>query len=199
MLQKIQPANQPDIATLKRVLRFLLPTVGTSLDASRLLTLLSLDWANAELDLGLEFESLWKAELTSSNIILFFCECVTSYDNTSPGVQVDLGEVEGLVIPAMRHVESRNEQQLAGQVRLHEIVNRVLESAYTLDWVSLYGGRITRVFTSGPGELLDRCQRRNDHLQQDRSNRHAEEAHNTQSEKVLVTPELSMCSTIADW
>ncbi|KAL9130055.1 MAG: hypothetical protein Q9217_001659 [Psora testacea] len=167
VLQKIQPGNQPDIATLKRVLRFLLPTVGTSLGASRLLTLLSLDWANAELDLGLEFESLWNAELTSSNIVKFFCECLIT---TSPGVQVDLGEVEGLVIPAMRHVESRDEQQLAGQVRLHEIVNRVLESGCTLDWVSVHRGSIVRVFASGPGELLDRCQRRNERLQQDRSN-----------------------------
>ncbi|KAL9120833.1 MAG: hypothetical protein Q9187_002612 [Circinaria calcarea] len=190
------PANQPDIATLKRVLRFLLPTVGTSLGASCLLTLLSLDWANAELDLGLEFESLWKAELTSSNIILFFCECLI---NTSPAVQVDLAEVESLVIPAMRQVESRNKQQLAGQVRLHEIINRVLESGCTLDWMSAHRGSIARVFASGPGELLDRCQRRNDCLQQDQSNRHAEEAHDTQSEKVLVTPELSMCSIIADW
>lgn len=48
--------------TLKRVLRFLLPIVGTSLDTSRLLTLLSLEWANTELDLDLEFESLWKVE-----------------------------------------------------------------------------------------------------------------------------------------
>ena len=199
VLQKIQSANQPDITTLKRVLRFLLPTVGTSLGASRLLTLLSLDWANKELDLGLEFESLWKAELTSSNIVLFLCECLTSYINTSPSFQVDLGGVESLVIPAIRHVESRNGQQLAGQVRLHEIVNSVLESGCTLDWVSVYGGSIARVFTSGPGDLLDRCQRRNDRLQQDRNNRHAEEAHHTQSEKVLVTPQLSMCSTIADW
>ena len=161
--------------------------------------MLSLDWANAELELGLEFESLWKAELTSSNIIIFLCEYPTSYTNTSPGVHVDLGEVEGLVIPAMRYVESRNGQQLAGQVRFREIVNRVLESGCTLDWVSVYGGSIARVFASGPGDFLDRCQRRNDRLQQDRSNRHAEEAHDTQSEEVLVTPELSMCSTIADW
>ena len=193
--------KQPDIMTLKRVLRLLLPTVGTSLDTSRLLNLLSLEWANTELDLDLEFESLWKAELTSSNIVLFLCECLTSYTSTSPGVQVDPGEVESLVIPAIRHVESRNGQQLGGQARLHEIVNRVLESGRTLDWVSVYGGSIVRVFTSGPGDLLDRCQRRNDQPQQDRSNRHAEDAHDShdaRSEKVLVTPQLSMCSTIFD-
>lgn len=99
----------------------------------------------------------------------------------------------------MRHVESYSGQHLAGQVRFHEIVNRVLESGCTLDWVSVYGASIIRLFTSGPGELLDRRQRRNDRLQRDRSNRQVEEAHDTQSEKVLATPELSMCSTIADW
>lgn len=198
MLEKNQSVKQPDIMTLKRVLRFLLPTVGTSLDTSRLLTLLSLEWANTELDLDLEFRSLWKVELTSSNIVLFLCECLTSYMSTSPGVQVDPGEVESLVIPAIRHVESRNGQELRGQVRLHEIVNMVLESGRTFDWVSAYGGSIVRVFTSGPSDLLDRCQRRNNPLQQDRSNRHAEDSHDAQIEKVLVTPRLSMCSTIVD-
>ena len=190
--------KQPDVTTLKRVLRFLLPTVGTSLDTSRLLTLLSLEWANRELDLELEFESLWKTELTSSNIVLFLCECLTLYMGTSPGVQADPGEVESLVFPAIRHVESRNGQQLGGQVRLHEIVNRVLESGRTFDWVSIYGGSIVRVFTSGPGDLLDRCQRRNSHLEQDRSSRYAEDAHDAQSGKVSMTLQLSMCSTIVD-
>lgn len=176
-LEKIQPANQPDIATLKKVLRFLLSRVGTSLGSSPLLSLLSLDWANAELALGLEFETLWKAELTSSNIIILFCDCFASYD-APPSVEVDLAEVEDLVILAMQHVESRNEQQLAGRVRLHEIVNRVLKSGHTLDWVSVYEGNIVRLFTSGPDEkLLERCQRINDRLQQDRSNRNAEEVH----------------------
>lgn len=85
----------------------------------------------------------------------------------------------------MRHVESRNGQHLAGQVKLHEIVNRVLESGCT---VSMYRGSIARVFASGPGRLLDRCQRRNNRFQQDRSNRHTDEVHDTQSEKVLVSP-----------
>ena len=88
----------------------------------------------------------------------------------------------------MRHVESPNGQQLAGQLRFREIVNRLFESGCTLDWGSVYGGSIVRVFSSGPGELLDRCQRRHDRLQQDRSNQHAEEVHDTQSEKVLVMP-----------
>ena len=88
------------MASLKRVLRFLLPTVGRSLGSSRLLSLLSLDWANAELGLGLEFEDIWKAELTSSNIIIFVCDCVIG--DLPPHVTIDLAEVEDLVIPAMR-------------------------------------------------------------------------------------------------
>jgi hypothetical protein len=57
------------------VLRFLLPSVGQSLGSSSLISLLCLDWASTELGLGLEFESLWEAELTSSNIILFLVDC----------------------------------------------------------------------------------------------------------------------------
>ena len=161
--------------------------VGTSLGPNRLLTLLSLNWANAELKLGLDLESLWKAELTSTNIIMFLTECLVSCA-ASPDFEIHLAEVEDLVVPAMHHVESRNGQHLAGQVRFHEIVNRVLESGSTLDWVFLYGGSITRLFASGPSELLDRYQHRNDGLQHDPSNRQAEEAYNIQSEKVLVTP-----------
>lgn len=162
--------------------------VGTNLGPNRLLTLLSLNWANAELKLGLDTESLWKAELTSTNIIMFITECLISCA-TSPDFEIDPAEVESLVVPAMRHVESRHGQHLAGQVRFHEIVNRVLESGCTLDWVSMYGGSITRLFASGPSELLDHYQRRNDRLQHDPSNRQAEEAHDIQSEKVLVMPE----------
>ena len=171
--------------------------VGTSLGPNRLLTLLSLNWANAELKLGLDFESLWKAELTSTNIMVFIEYLISCA--TSPDFEIDLAEVEGLVVPAMRHVESCNGQNLAGQVRFHEIINRVLESGSTLDWISMYGSSITRLFVSGPSELLDHYQRRNDRFQHDPSNRQAEEAHDTQSEKVLVTQELSMYSAIADW
>ncbi|KAH8746886.1 hypothetical protein BGZ57DRAFT_1011139 [Hyaloscypha finlandica] len=165
--QAIQSANQPDMATLKRVLRFLLPTVGRSLGSSRLLSLLSLDWANAELGLGLEFEDIWKAELTSSNIIIFVCDCVIG--DLPPHVTIDLAEVE----------------DLPGKVRFHEIVYRVLESGrMLLYWVATYGDSITRVFTSGPSyELLERCQHGYDHLEQDRSNRNAEEGHEVQSEQ----------------
>ena len=99
----------------------------------------------------------------------------------------------------MRYIKlSCNKQQLTGQAKLYKIVNRVLKSSYTFDWVSVCGNSIARVFASGPGELLDRCQRRNGRLQQDRSNESAEDVHDTQSEKVLVTPELLVCSTVAN-
>ena len=86
----------------------------------------------------------------------------------------------------MRHDESRKEQQLAGRAKLHGIVNWVLESDCTSDWVSVYGDIVANVFTSGPGEeLLELCLR-NDRLQQDLSNQNIEEIHGTQSERVLV-------------
>jgi hypothetical protein len=37
-----------------------------------LVTLISLNQTNAELGLGLNFESLWETELTSSNILILF-------------------------------------------------------------------------------------------------------------------------------
>jgi hypothetical protein len=141
--------------------------------------------------LRLQFETLWKAKLTSSNIMSLFCNCFASYD-APPSVDVDLLGLEDLVILAMQHVESCDGRQLAGRVKLHEIVNNVLKSGHTLDRVSVYRANIARLFTSGPDEkLLERCQRTNYWLQQDRSNRNAEEVHETQSGKVLMTPELS--------
>lgn len=162
--------------------------VETNLGQNRLLTLLFLHWVNAELELGRDFESLWMAELTSTDIILFISDCVVSCA-TSTDFKIDLAEVEGVVVPAMRHVESRNGKHLAGQARFQEIVNRALESGSTLDWVSMYGSAIKRLFESDPGELLDHYQRSIDRLQSDSIDRQAEEADDTESEKVRVTPE----------
>ena len=136
--------------------------------------------------LGLEFETLWEAELTSSNIIMLFCDCFASYD-APDSIEVDLAVVEDLVILAMQQVESRKKQQLAGRARLHEIVNTVLKSGHTLDWVPIYKGNIARLFTSGPDEtLLER------YVQQERSTRNIEKVYETQSEKVVTTPKLLM-------
>jgi hypothetical protein len=181
-LEKTQPTNQPDIVMLKKILQFLLPRVGTSLCSNPLLSLLSLEWANTELALGLEFESLWKVNLTSSNIIILFCDCFTSYD-ASPGFEVDLGEIENLVIPAIQHVESHSEQQWVGRNRLQEIISIVLKFGHALDWVSTYGGNIARLFTSGPDEKLLECC-----LQRERSSRNTDGNYENQSGKVPMTP-----------
>jgi len=74
-LTQTQPISPPDPAHLKTILRFLLPQVGKSFSSSTLLTLLALERTNAKLDLGLEFESLWNAELKPSNVITFLCDC----------------------------------------------------------------------------------------------------------------------------
>lgn len=184
-LTQIQSTSQPDLAHLKTILRFLLPTVGKRLSSSTLLSLLSLERTNAELDLGLEFESLWKAELNSSNIIMFLCDCFVG--NMQPeDTPIDLAEVEALVIPAMRYVESHEKQQMPGQARLCEIVNRVLEAGSMINWVAAYGDYIRHVFKSGLGqELLELCQRKND--QQGQSHQDIEEVDAIQNEKVFMT------------
>ena len=98
-LTQIQSTSQPDLAHLKTILRFLLPTIRKRLSSSILLSLLSLERTNAELDLGLEFESLWKAELNSSDTIMFLCDCFVG--NMQPeGTPVDLAEVEAFPIKA---------------------------------------------------------------------------------------------------
>lgn len=156
----------------------------SNLGSSRLLTLLSLDWVNTELDLGLKFESVWEVELTSANITEFLDECIASF-NPSPGAES--GAVEDLVIPAMRHVELRlNKQRLSGKTRLHEVVNRVLASGCQLAWVSQCEASIVRMFVSGPGELLDLQQ--NSHIPQGQKNENPRDALGTQSEKVQVVP-----------
>ena len=182
ILQKSQPANQPDIAN---ILRFLLPKIGTSLGANRLLSLICLDWANTELALGLEFETLWKDELTSSNFILFFCGCFVS---NAPDGEVNVADIEDLVIPAMQSVDSSNKAQLSGRARFHEIVTTVLKTGRTLDWVSVCEGSITRLTTSGPDEkLLEHCRLEDVRLQQNRSDRGIEEVPVNQIEKVLTS------------
>lgn len=163
----------------------MLPTVGTCLGSNSLITLLSLDWANAELGLGLEFKNLWKAELDISNILLFIYGIVTldnTTHDTSRSIHIDLVEVGGLVTPAIRQVEYHNRHKLAGQAKLREIINKVLESGRKLDWVSAYGDSIRRVFASSPGELLSRRQPENDHLQQDRDNLDLEDVLDTSVE-----------------
>lgn len=176
------PARQPDIATSKNLLRFLLPNTGTSLRSGHILTLLALDWVNKELALGLDFETRWDAELNSSNIILFLCDCF----EMSVSDSVDLSEVENLVIPAIRHVELLGGHQIPGRDRLQGIVDYILDHDPTVDWVSKYGANIARVLASAPNEeLLERYRRRNSKLQQDENSHRIEAAHDRHIETVL--------------
>lgn len=115
-------------------------------------------------DFALKFDTMivW-------SVIILFCDCFASH-NASPGFEVDLGEIE-------------SEQQRVRRNRLQEIISMVLKSGIALDWVSVYGGNIVRLFTSGPDEkLLEYC------LQQQRSSRNLDESYENQSEKVLMTP-----------
>lgn len=146
-----------------------------------------LDWVSTELNLGLKLEDLWEAEINSSNIIIFFIDCF-AVDDAFVNLTVDIAEVEGLVIPAIRYVDSHKGDQALGKPKLHKIVERVLESGRSLYWVSAFGEGILRVFTSGFSEkLLEHCQRKNGHLQQDRKNRNTEEICEDNLEKKVRT------------
>ena len=151
---------------------------------SSLIFLLCLDRANAELDLGLEFESVWGTELTSSNILYFFVNCFAAGDFQKCPT-IPLHEVEELVIPAMRSVDSRKAQLPTGGARLHEIVRIALDSGHALDWVPVYRDDILRAFTSGPSEaLLERCGRKDDTLQQNRPSANVGGLSEAEGEKV---------------
>jgi len=159
---------------VKNALRILLPTVGQGLGSSRLTSLLCLDWVSRALDLGLEFEDMWTAEIDSSNIIIFIVDCFAA-DDAFENLSVDLANVEDLVVPAIRYVDSRNGKQEAGKVRLQKIIERVLESGRDLDWVSACGDSISRVFTSGPSQkLLEHCQHKHKRLEEGRRPRNSE-------------------------
>ncbi|KAM5527050.1 MFS multidrug transporter [Fusarium oxysporum f. sp. phaseoli] len=119
-----------DIAALKRVLRFLLPAVRTRLGSNPLLSLLCLDWINQELGLGISLEALWEAQLTSPNIIMFLCRCFNMSDSDS----VNLEEIEGLVLPAMRNIQSLRNRKNAGRARLQDIVYQALEDGRSVPW-----------------------------------------------------------------
>lgn len=169
-----EPASQLDIVTLKNLLRFLLPTIGTRLSSDHILSLLTLDWINKELALGLDFETRWDAELDISNIITFLCDCF----EMSVGDSVDVSEVEDLVIPAIRHVELLGGHQIPGRDRLQGIVDYILDRNPSVDWVSKYGANVAHVLASAPNEeLLERRRHRNSKLQQDENSHRIEAAH----------------------
>lgn len=117
---------------MKNALGILLPTVGQGLGSSRLTSMLCLDWVSRALDLGLEFEDMWTAEVESSNIIIFIVACFAA-DDTFKNLSVDLANVEDLVATAIRYVDSRNGKQEAGKIRHQKIIERALESGRDLD------------------------------------------------------------------
>jgi hypothetical protein len=161
---------------MKNALRILLPAVGQGLGSSRLTSLLCLDWVSKALDLGLEFEDMWTAEIDSSNILTLIIDC-TAADDVFENLSFDIAnDVEDLVVAAIRYVDCRNGKQEAGKVRLQKIIERVLESGRDLDWVSAYRDSISRVFTSGPSQkLLEHCQRKHKRLEEDQRPRYSEE------------------------
>ncbi|KAI5459669.1 hypothetical protein BGZ63DRAFT_465138 [Mariannaea sp. PMI_226] len=157
-----EPATQLDLVTLKNTLCLLLPAVRTNVSSDHILFLLSLDWINKELALGLDLETQWDAELDTTNIMMFLCHCFDMRDGDS----VDLSDIEELVIPAMRHVEHLGKHQLLGRDRLQKIVDHILEHNPTVDWVSKYGSTVALVLASAPNEeLLEQCRRRHNEVQ----------------------------------
>lgn len=133
-----------------------------------------LDWANRALDLGLDFEDMWKAEIDSSNIIIFITECFAA-DDAFGHLTMDLASVEDLVVPAIHYIDSCDGKQATGKMRLQKIIERVLESGRGLDWVFTCGESISRILASGPSEkLLEHCQRKNKRLREDQKLRSSE-------------------------
>ncbi|KAJ4031951.1 hypothetical protein NW756_012784 [Fusarium oxysporum] len=167
-------SSQLDVITLKNYLRFLLPSIGTSLGSGRILSLLTLDWINKELALGLDFEARWDTELNVSNISAFLCDWL----EMSAGEIVFASKIEGLVIPAIRYVELLGGHQIPGRDRLQGIVDHILNRNPSVDWVSKYGAHVAHVHASPPKEeLLEQCRHRNSKLQQDENSHRVEVAY----------------------
>ncbi|KAI2623126.1 hypothetical protein GGR54DRAFT_638370 [Hypoxylon sp. NC1633] len=160
-----QPANWPDIEALKRVLRFLLPATRTDLGSAPVLCLLALDWINEELALGLEFETHWDAELTSTNITIFLCDCCDMSVS-----DIGLADFEDVVTEARSQVDIIGGPQIPGRTRLQRIVDHILDFDPAVDWVCAHRADIARILASGPDEeLLERCRRRSGKLPEDES------------------------------
>ncbi|RFU81466.1 mfs multidrug transporter [Trichoderma arundinaceum] len=188
--QDDSPADaQLDTATLKSVLRFLLPSVKKNLGSKPFVSLLSLDWVNKELGLGLGIEDVWKAELTRDNIAAFIYDCSRSSANSQTNLteakipatssqnypiysepptkadRVKLREIKTSVDFAMRATNSLEKEHLSGQTKLQEIFNKTLELCETSDWASKCRDIITPMFTVGPNDqLLELCRRSDEEL-----------------------------------
>ncbi|KAJ2995490.1 hypothetical protein NUW58_g1252 [Xylaria curta] len=159
------------ISTLKPILQFLLPGIGENLGSNSILSLMSLDWVNRELDLGFDYEDLWESELTSQNISLFLNACV----ELPSGESVSLTDIQDLVDRAVFHVDSWKDEQVLGRARFARIVNRALESSASVGWISQNESKIRGILASGPTEgLLKACGRSDEETL--RSRRHGKDA-----------------------
>ncbi|KAF2963867.1 hypothetical protein GQX73_g9698 [Xylaria multiplex] len=156
------------ISTLRPMLQFLLPGVGASLGSNSLLSLLSLDCVNRELDLGLNYEDLWESELTSDNISIFLNSCI----ELSGGESVSLADIEELVDRAMVYIDSLKSKQVLGRTRFENIINRVLESNASEAWISQHESKIRQILASGPSEeLLLNSRQKDEEMLQHRTQR----------------------------
>lgn len=136
---------------MKLVLRFLLPTVKTNLGSNPLLSLLSLDWINTELGLGLAIEDLWTSELFCDNIVVLIC----SYVKLPAGnlAALEVAKIETAVSLAIRRVNFP-EDEIQGRNKLQRIVENVLDLCSASDWVSKCREGMLRMFTAAPDERL---------------------------------------------
>lgn len=169
-------------SSLKPMLQFTLPRVGASLGANSLMSLLSLDWVNRELDLGLDYEDLWESELTNENISIFLNSCMEHFGDES----VTLTDIEDIVDTEIFQIGSLNDGQVLGRVRFEQIVNQVLESDASKGWISQNESKIKHILASGPSEeLLKSCRRRDEEIQQHRPHRKDAETITTWFTKVI--------------
>ncbi|KAI1102067.1 hypothetical protein F4804DRAFT_314189 [Jackrogersella minutella] len=150
----------PNNEALKRMLRFILPAVGKKLGSNSLVTLLCLDQISTELNLGLDFESLWEREFTRSNI-LSFINCIAACN--ADKLSVDQAKADELVMLAIFHSEPDEGDMLTGRDKLYEIIKLVVGSGVILNGEPEDVEDILRVFTSSPSEaLLEHCRRKED-------------------------------------
>lgn len=164
-LAQLLVAFNTKFSTLKPTLQFLLLGIKRSLGLNSLLTLLSLDWVNRQLNLDLELEDLWLTNITSPKISIFMNVCIEA-----TGVdRINAMEIEKLVNHATEDTGPTNNKQLPGRVKFQNSVTRVLESDVCASWAPQSRDMIRRVFASGLSEeFFARCRRGNEEVVEER-------------------------------
>ncbi|KAI0521405.1 hypothetical protein F5B22DRAFT_596742 [Xylaria bambusicola] len=153
------------ISTLKPILQFLLPRLRSNLGSNSILSLLSLDWVNRELGLGIDYEDLWESELTAPNIAIFLNDCIelSVVDSVNPTNIIDL------VAHTLNHMSSLKDKEAPGRVKLERIISRVFESDASASWVTRNRDNIKHIITYGPSEeMLQSSRYRDEEVHQDR-------------------------------